>query len=98
MPAAVATVVSVPSMNEWLMRAVVQAAAFFELVSDDTLDPDVAVKELESITFLLNHLRPEEKQELVAFVQREAESARLPDYREFLLAFPEATGLLEQDD
>lgn len=80
------------------MRAVVQAAAFFELVSDETLDPDIAVKELESIAFLLNHLLPEEKEEFVAFVHREAESARLPEYREFLLAFPEASGLLEPED
>ena len=85
-------------MNEWLMRAVVQLAAFFELVPDEVLDPDLALKELENLSFLLSHLRPEEKQEFVEFVLREAESARLPDYRDFLLGFPEWSGLVEPND
>jgi hypothetical protein len=62
------------------------------------LDPDLAVKELENLSFLLDHLRPDEKQEFVEFVRREAEAARLPAYRAFLRAFPEASGLLEPND
>jgi hypothetical protein len=77
------------------MRAVVQAAAFFELADNETLDPDVAVKELESMAFLLRHLLPEDKDELVAFVRREAEGAQNSHYRDFLSGFPEASGLID---
>ena len=79
-------------MNEILMRAVVQAAAFLELSSDDVLDPDVAVAQLENMAHLLGQLDDAEKHQLVAFVQVEAERAESSAYREFLRAFPD--GLL----
>jgi hypothetical protein len=85
-------------VNEWLMRVVVQAAAFFELVDDDVLDPDTAVKQLESIAYNLKRLSPAERQEFVSFVLQEAASTRMPEYREFLLAFPDAAGLDGPDE
>jgi len=80
-------------MNEILMRAVVEAAAFLELAADDVLDPDVAVKELESMAYLLGQLNESEKRQLVAFTQAEADRASSVEYREFLRQFPEAMGL-----
>ena len=59
-------------MNEILMRVVVEAAAFLELAADDVLDPDVAVKQLESMAYLLGQLNESEKRQLVAFTQAEA--------------------------
>jgi hypothetical protein len=35
-------------VNEILMRAVVEAAAFLELSPDDVLDPDIAVTQAEA--------------------------------------------------
>lgn len=80
-------------VNEILMRAVVEAAAFFELASDQEVDPDSAVKQLEGIGHLLQQLGPDERSELVAFVTREAERATSEDYREFLWSFADAFGL-----
>jgi hypothetical protein len=80
-------------VNEILMRAVVEAAAFRELAADDVLDPDVAVKELESIAFRLGQLNDSDKRQLVAFTQAEADRASSTEYREFLRQFPEAMGL-----
>jgi hypothetical protein len=54
-------------VNEILMRAVVEAAAFLELSPDEVLDPDLAVKELESMAHLLGQLSEREKRQLVAF-------------------------------
>jgi hypothetical protein len=44
-----------------------------ESVSEDVLDPDTAVKELEAIAFQLQQLDLEERREFVAFVEREAD-------------------------
>ena len=80
-------------MNEILMRAVVEAAAFLELATDDVLDHDIAVKELESMAYLLGQLNESEKRELVAFTEAEADRTVSADYGEFLRQFPEAMGL-----
>jgi len=63
---------------------VVEATAFFELPADNVLDPDVAVKELESIAYLLGQLEVSEKREFIAFTRVEAERASSIEYREFL--------------
>ena len=74
------------------MRAVVEAAAFFELASDQEVDPDSAVKQLEGIGHLLQQLSPDERFELVTFVTRE-ERATPENYRESLWTFFDAFGL-----
>lgn len=76
------------------MRAVVHMAAFLELSDDNAVDPDVAVKQLESLAFELQQLAPDGREALITFVLREAEQAE-GEYREFLLGFPEALGLVE---
>jgi hypothetical protein len=50
-------------VNEILMRIVLESAAFIELVSDDVLDADTALKQLESIAFLLQQLNSDEPRE-----------------------------------
>jgi hypothetical protein len=52
-------------MNEILIRIVVDASAFFELGDEDVIDPDVAVKQLESIRWELQRLDPDEKKPLL---------------------------------
>lgn len=75
------------------MRAVVEAAAFLELSPDEAVDADSAVKQLESMAYLLGQLSESDKQHLVAFTQAEAERVPSQDYRDFLRQFPEAMGL-----
>jgi len=79
------------------MRVVVQAAAFFELCDEDELDLQVAVRQLEWISWELRRLDPAERDALLAFVQREADATGDFDYRAFLLEFPEALGLLNDE-
>jgi hypothetical protein len=75
------------------MRAVVEACAFLELSSDDVVDPDVAVKQLESLAHLLSQLSDKEKREFVLFTRDEAERVPSDPYRNFLRHFPDAMGL-----
>lgn len=81
------------SMNEILARALLDAAAFFELSPDEVLDPDIAVKQLESMAAALGQLSESDKRQLVAFTQAEADRVSSDDYRDFLWQFPQAMGL-----
>jgi hypothetical protein len=85
-------------MNEVLMRIVVGAAMFFEGSGEDVIDPDVALKQLEWIHGELDRLDSGERNALVAFVHAEAEAANDdPRYRTFLLEFPKAMGLRDEE-
>jgi hypothetical protein len=57
------------------------------------LNPDIAVKQLEELAYLLSQLAPADKQALAEFARTEARTAK-GDYRNFLLNFPEGAGLL----
>jgi hypothetical protein len=84
-------------VNEVLMTIVVHAAAFFELSGEDAVDPDAALKQLEWIRWELEQLDWDAKQALIAFVRAEAEATDDPRYRAFLLEFPTALGLLDEE-
>lgn len=64
-------------MNEILMRALLQTAAFLELSSDEVVDPNAALAALEDIAYLLRQLSAAEKETLIAFVRAEAEAAEV---------------------
>jgi hypothetical protein len=51
------------------------------------------VKEFESIAYRLGQLDENEKRQLAAFTQAEADGASSVEYREFLRQFPKAMGL-----
>ena len=53
-------------MNTILADAVLDMVAWFELVDDDTLDPDLAVKALEQLAY---HLHKLEGADRAAFVE-----------------------------
>jgi hypothetical protein len=57
-------------MNEALMRAVIEAVAFFSSVSDDVLDPDIAVEQLERLSGFLKVLAPADRAEFKAYIDR----------------------------
>jgi hypothetical protein len=84
-------------VNEALMRIVLDAAAFFELSGDDVVDPDIAVKQLEWISWELKQLNPSARDAFVALALAEAEATQDPRYRTFLLEFPEGLGLRDED-
>ena len=50
------------------MRLVAESLAFLELTDDDLIDPDVAVKQLESITDSLQKLSKDERETFLRFV------------------------------
>jgi hypothetical protein len=86
-------------MNEHLMKAIIRSAAFLELSGDDILNPDAAVRELESLSHDLQMLSPAERRELVDFALRYAEEeARMgqPQRRvEFIRSLPQALGFMD---
>jgi hypothetical protein len=84
-------------VNEALMRIVLDAAAFFELSGDDVVDPYIAVKQLEWISWELKGLDPSAKDAFVSLALAEAEATQDPRYRAFLLEFPEGLGLRDED-
>jgi hypothetical protein len=81
-------------VNEVLMRIILRLAAFFELSDAPDVHPDVAVRQLEEVSFLLQGLNQQERDTFVAFARREAEATADPDYRGFLLDFPKNSGLV----
>jgi hypothetical protein len=48
---------------------------------------------METVVFQLQQLSPEERRELVAFIEREADATTMDDHRAFLRSLPEAIGL-----
>ncbi|NUK24598.1 maleylpyruvate isomerase family mycothiol-dependent enzyme [Streptomyces lunaelactis] len=84
-------------MSDALLNALAESLAdlvtTIDTCDDDVLDPDTAVKWLESTGYLLARLPPTDRRALSALVRRAA--ARQPDgaWREDLLRIPESFGL-----
>jgi hypothetical protein len=76
------------------MRTVLRLAAFLELSDAPDVNPDVAVRQLEEVAFLLQGLSQQERDSFVGFSRREAQATADPDYRDFLLGFPRNAGLI----
>ena len=85
------------TLPEPLLRVAVYSSMFFELCDDETLAPDVAVKQLEWITADLQQLTADEQAEVVAFVEREAVSERHPERLRFLKSFPYDVGFVDEE-
>jgi hypothetical protein len=83
-----------------LCQTIIYAACFLELSSDDTVNPDAAVKALEDISSALLSATDEEQQAFVNACQEEAHRLQsMPGYAgtaEFVRSLPFATGLKEQ--
>ena len=87
-----------------LARSVIEAARFFELSSDDLIDPDTAVEALESIAHELGSLDEAERtslrealDELIGDEQAGRDgSAPRPEVIEFYESFMENFGLEEE--
>ena len=57
-------------------RALLETAAFLELSEDDVVDPDSAVKAMESIASALSKTTPEERSLFSVSVKRESRRGR----------------------
>jgi hypothetical protein len=80
-----------------LMKAAVDSAVFFGLCSDDVLNPDVAVRQLEALATTLQGLRPDEIDDFLKYIQTLAdqdEEARGSSVRvDFLRSLGENLGI-----
>ncbi|MEU0374148.1 maleylpyruvate isomerase family mycothiol-dependent enzyme [Streptomyces sp. NPDC006283] len=76
-----------------LAEALAEAVTLIETCDDDVLDPDTAVKWLESTGFLLDRLPPADRRELAKLVRRAADRHPEGAWREDLLRVPDGFGL-----
>tara|TARA_B110001454_G_scaffold212220_1_gene228791 strand:+ start:491 stop:775 length:285 start_codon:yes stop_codon:yes gene_type:complete len=74
---------------EHLAKATIHALMFFELVEDDVLDPDTALRLSESIISELENSTDEEKSELFRVCRKLVEKERNGLNREEVIAFLE---------
>ena len=80
-----------------LAEAVIYLMAFLELADEDTIDPDSAVRAMENANHDLLRLSREQREALAAHAERLAERESRPEMAEFLRAFAEAGGLLDDE-
>lgn len=82
-------------MNKILMQIVLDQLAFLELSSDEAINPDIAVRQMEIITWMLRKLPEDEQRELIAFALGLAKEQREPDRVAFYESLAdEETGLI----
>ena len=72
------------ALEPTLIRLVVMAAAFFEVVPAEVLDPHDALKYLEAISGEIDQIKPRDRSRFALLMHDEAE--RQPDSREFILS------------
>ena len=70
---------------------------FLELADDDVVDPDDALKVLESVAARLGDLPDAERHDLTARILARAAAEPDPATRDFLEGVPESYGLIELD-
>jgi hypothetical protein len=57
-------------VNEVLMDVILDQVLFLDLTEDEHLDPDIAVKQLESITYYLRTLSNDERNTFITHVEK----------------------------
>lgn len=80
-----------------LARIVVELAWLLEDSIDDDGEPHSAAKTLDWIAFVFDGLEPEQRGQLTGVITQLAAEAQPGARREFLESFPEAFGLIEDD-
>ncbi|MGW1029183.1 hypothetical protein ACWD4J_36815 [Streptomyces sp. NPDC002577] len=78
-----------------LAGLVVDVVWFLESCGDDEVDPDSAVKIMESVGWVLQQLPPDQRGRFLEALRDLAEAEPNPGRREFLESFPFACGLVE---
>ncbi|WP_344656716.1 hypothetical protein [Catenulispora subtropica] len=78
-----------------LTGLVVDLTWFLDSCDDDTLNPDDAVKMLESVVWVLHRLPEAQRSRFLQVLQELAEAETDPGRRTFLQEFPESFDLLD---
>lgn len=81
-----------------LVEAFVWPMVFFELCDDETLDPDIAVQQMDTITAVLGKLGPVERDLVLQVLDQLAQEAQQPEVRAFIRDLPQAVGLIDESD
>jgi hypothetical protein len=78
-----------------LIEAFVWPLVFFDTCDDETLDPDVAVQQMEQIGAILQSLDPELKALVMHMIHEIAQDETQPDLRVQIQELPDALGWLD---
>ncbi|ARF83263.1 hypothetical protein ACIG0C_34900 [Kitasatospora aureofaciens] len=81
-----------------LAGLVVDTVWLLDSCEDDEVDPDSAVKMMESVAGVLQRLPEDQLGRFLRTLRGLAESESDPQRREFLESFPGACGLVEDED
>ncbi|MCT2546796.1 hypothetical protein [Streptomyces atratus] len=79
-----------------LAGLVVDVVWFLDSCEDDEVDPDSAVKMMESVSWVLTRLPQNQRDRFLTVLEDLAEAETAPGRREFLETFPFACGLVEE--
>lgn len=93
LPASVTVRVVTDDATAKLSEIVLDCIAFLEHMPDEVIDPDAAVKMLESIAAGLGELSEADQQAFIAVAARLAEDAHGDAHKELLLSIGEMTGI-----
>ncbi|WP_234327993.1 hypothetical protein [Streptomyces sp. NRRL F-2664] len=78
-----------------MAEALVDVLWFIDGSEDEQMDQDDAVKVMEGFAHVVSTLREDQRQELIALVGEMSAAENDPARREFLEAFPEGFGLID---
>ncbi|MGY0055125.1 hypothetical protein ACWY4P_00805 [Streptomyces sp. LZ34] len=81
-----------------LAGLVVDVVWFLDSCEDEEVDPDSAVKMMESVSWVLTRLPQDQRDRFLTVLAGMAEAETDPGRREFLKAFPFACGLVEDPE
>ncbi|MEV0521987.1 hypothetical protein AB0I66_01070 [Streptomyces sp. NPDC050439] len=86
---------SYPSLTRALAEALIDVLRFIDGSEDEQVDPDDAVKVLEGVAHVVSTLPDDQRRELIDLVGEMTVAETDPARREFLAAFPEGFGLID---
>jgi len=81
-----------------LAGVVVDVLWFLDSCEDDEVDPDSAVKMMESVGWVLQNLPPEQRDRFLQVLSDLAQAESDPGRKEYLVSFPFACGLVEDQE
>ncbi|QTI42312.1 hypothetical protein [Streptomyces nojiriensis] len=84
-----------PSLTRALAEALVDVLWFIDGSEDEQMDQDDAVKVMEGVAHVVSTLPSDQRQELIELVGEMADAENNPARREFLEAFPQGFGVID---
>ena len=82
-------------VNRILVRALIDLAVAIELSSDDEIDPRTATTLLDDLAATLDDLSDADRDDLLDYIEEQADLTRDPDRREVLLELPDTLALTD---